>query len=586
MKHFYVYCLYETLSDGTELPLYVGKGHDDTESGYSRMAHYLEPGAPRATRAVKEAIADKTWTVKKLADADDEIHAYALERKFVAEFGRRFLVNRTDGGSAGWTLSDESRLKMSITRTGKKLGPVTDEHRAHLIAGARRRAADPAWRAAHSARMTGRVPTAAQIAAVKAALTGKPHANRATKKVQSAALAAKHRAVLLPYEGSGIPLATIFEKVKTELGLSHISALYRAADRAGVSLRTLADLSALTAEEKRQRRLDVYKRGYEKHKAERQTKAITRAAGHRQKVKAARSALVSPPVNATCHQRTIRDNTKTEDLLRLEPLLGDLSALKASQFVLAQEPYAQCHRDFIKRYEWLGNPGISIKWCFTARFNSELGGVVLLSEPYHPSELEALIARGACAGWTPKNLGSRMVMFACRWMAENTQKRKFVAYADEEAGEVGQIYQACNFRFLGWKNVKYGVKADGGRISFQTFKRTSRMMPWLKSRGIELPASCFTAKGFLHWSAIPQETKSAMYAYIAAQKAEISTVAIRRGKYVMVQGATPAETRRLNSGFTAPTFPYPKRAAMPPTDPPSSPVCVPTHPCPQHLLTS
>lgn len=294
----------------------------------------------------------------------------------------------------------------------------------------------------------------------------------------------------------------------------------------------------------------------------------------------------SSPVNGVCHQRVIRDDTKAEDVARLTPIIGDLSALKASQFTLAAEPYAQCHRDFIKRYEWLGNPGISIKWCFAARFNSELGGVVLLSEPYHPSELEALIARGACAGWTPKNLGSRMVMFACRWMAENTPKRQFIAYADEEAGEVGQIYQACNFKFLGWKEASYGLRDNGKRVSLQTFKRTSRMVPWLAKQGIELPVACFTEKGFLRWSQIPLDLKKRMRQHIEAQKQLVKKVAIRRGKYVMVQGATPAETRRLNSSFNVPTFPYPKRAAATPTATPSSPACAPTRPCPQPLLTS
>jgi len=266
------------------------------------------------------------------------------------------------------------------------------------------------------------------------------------------------------------------------------------------------------------------------------------------------------PVNSSvCHQRLIRDQTKAEDLLKLQPLLGDLAALKASLFDLASEPYAQEHRDFIRRYEWLGNPGISIKWCFTARYKGELGGVVLLSEPYHPSTDEALIARGACAGWTPKNLGSRLVMFACRWMPVNTPKRCFVAYADEEAGEVGQIYQACNFKFLGWKTARYGVKEDGTRISFQTLKRTSRMLPWLSEQNIKLPATCFTPKGYLHWSSIPPDLRRRMYAYIAEQKAELRTVKLRRGKYVMLQGRTPAETRCLRADCKLAAFPYPKR---------------------------
>ena len=562
MKHFYVYCVHEILPDGTEIPVYIGKGHDDTESGYSRMAHYLEPGMPRATHVVRIALAGKKWSVKKLADADDEIHAYALERKFVAEFGRRNLVNCTNGGCSGWTLSAESRRKMSLSRTGKKLGPVSDEHRARLVEAARRRAADPVWRAAHSARLTGRTLTTAQIAAVKAALTGKPNANRATKKVQREALIAKQRAVLLPFEGSGLPITTIFEKVKKELGLSHISALYRAAARTGVSLRTLADLSALSEEEKRLRRLEVYKRSYEKHKDVRRKKALYRAAKQRRKNKSS-DLLDRTHLRPTiCHQRTIREQTAAEDIAKYTPVFGELSALRADTFDLTCEAFNEEHRAFIRRYEWLGSAGVGIKWCFVARLRGELGGVVLLSEPYHPAPREALIARGACAAWTPKNLGSRLVMYACRWMTRNTDKRSFIAYADEEAGEVGQIYQACNFKFLGWKSAVYGVKPNGKRVSLQTFKRTSRMVPWLAAQGVVLPETCFTPKGFLRWSAIPDAIKKKMRQQVAQEQAALPKVGIRRGKYMLLLGAGPAETRRLNKEFTGKVEAYPKRTPI------------------------
>ena len=564
MKHFYVYCVYELLEDGTELPVYIGKGHDDSDSGYSRLSHYREEGLPRATRTVQEALSGKKCLVKKLADADDEIHAYALERRFVAEYGRRFLVNCTDGGCAGWTLSAESRKKMSDARRGKKLGPASEEHRLKLSAAARRRAADPVWRAAHSARLQGRRPAAAAVASAKLALTGKPHPNRAAKKAATDKLIAQQRAVLEPFAGQNKSVAYIFGQVKDTLKLEHVSALYRAIARTGLNLKTASDLSGLSAAEKRQRRLETYKKSYLRHRSERILKATVRA-----KIsKTAKPKLqVRTAIAATvCHQRTIRDQTKSEDIARLTPSLGDLTALKASDFDLTVEPYSSCHRDFIKRYEWLGTTGSSIKWCFTARYRGELAGVVLLSEPYYPSKTDALIARGACAGWTPKNLGSRLVMHACSQMPKITEKRCFVAYADEEAGEVGQIYQACNFKFLGWKVAHYGMKPDGSRVSLQTFKRTSRMLPWLTSKGIALTPDCFTTNGYLRWSAIPEEVKKLMREHIEHQKQDVQKVKLRRGKYILLRGIGPAETRKLNADFKQLVFPYPKRGGTPGED--------------------
>lgn len=274
-----------------------------------------------------------------------------------------------------------------------------------------------------------------------------------------------------------------------------------------------------------------------------------------------RSAPQTVPTRSDgkCHQRVIRETTLEEDLRMLGHLAADVPNMKASDFVLGTEDFSDEHRDFIRRYEWLGNCGQGIKWCFAARYAGILGGVVLLSEPYYPSRDTALIARGACAGWTPKNLGSRMIMHACHWMAENTEKRKFVAYADAEAGEIGQIYQACNFRFLGFKKTSYGVTETGERRSFQALKRTAYMLRWLKEQDIDLPASCFTKKGYLRWSQIPLGVKSRMRAHIADRRAELMVRTIQRGSYILALGKNKGETRKLQATLP-PAVPYPKRS--------------------------
>ena len=259
-----------------------------------------------------------------------------------------------------------------------------------------------------------------------------------------------------------------------------------------------------------------------------------------------------------CHQRIIRENTLAEDLEKLTPVFGAMPT-KASDFTLSYEAYAQCHRDFIKRYEWLGTPGSGIKWAFTARYNGELGGVVLASEPYNPEVDTALIARGACAGWTPKNLGSMLVMFSCRWMASNTPKRKFIAYTDSEANEIGQIYQACNFMYLGASSAFYGVRQDGSKVSFQTLKRTSNMKRWMEANSITLAPECFTEKGYLKWSVIPVDIKTRMRQYLKLEKSKLAKVKLMRGKYMLILGANRKETKLLRKTCGKTGLPYPKR---------------------------
>ena len=86
-----------------------------------------------------------------------------------------------------------------------------------------------------------------------------------------------------------------------------------------------------------------------------------------------------------------------------------------------------------------------------------MAGVVVMAIPNAFSNIlgegnqdkEALISRGACISWAPKNLGSWLITKSMQWMVQNTKFRAFSAYSDPEAKELGTIYQACNFYYLG-----------------------------------------------------------------------------------------------------------------------------------------
>ena len=93
----------------------------------------------------------------------------------------------------------------------------------------------------------------------------------------------------------------------------------------------------------------------------------------------------------------------------------------------------------------------------TKKQNSALAGVVIMATPNAFShllgkenrDLEKLVARGASIGWAPKNLGSWIVSKSVKWMVRNTDFRIFTAYSDPEAKELGTIYQAMNWIYLG-----------------------------------------------------------------------------------------------------------------------------------------
>jgi hypothetical protein len=265
-----------------------------------------------------------------------------------------------------------------------------------------------------------------------------------------------------------------------------------------------------------------------------------------------------PP--GVCHQKLRRDATEAEDRAAGMPF-----DVPAGDFVLAHEKMTSEHARFIERYEWLGKVGWAVKWCFTARYNGKLAGVVLMSEPTMATKYkkyEALIQRGAAASWAPKNLNSRLVMFACRWMAANTDKRLFTCYSDPAAGEVGTIYQACNFMYLGdgW-GVKSGVRLPSGKIvSRREFSKTSAMKRWAKELGIRWQPQWCKPNGYQDISAYPPDVKQALMAR-ASEEADKYPRAIQpaKGKYALIVGKDRREESSLRREIIFKTFPYPKR---------------------------
>jgi hypothetical protein len=260
--------------------------------------------------------------------------------------------------------------------------------------------------------------------------------------------------------------------------------------------------------------------------------------------------------NSICWQKIQRDRLIDEDRAA-----GYNFDLKALQFDLSQEKYTSEHREFIARYEWLGTVGFGAKSVFTARYEGKLAGVVFITEPNNyqfDPELEALISRGACSSWAPKNLNSRLVMFSCRWMTQNTSKRIFVAYSDPMAGEVGTIYQACNFAYLGQSfgsNREYQI-APGQWVNDRHFTRTSSAKKWSKELGITWSKEWETETGFQDVSKIPKDTLKQIRDYARAQKKSCVTRKKEpKGKYVLLLKGNKRE--KIEKKWVS--SPYPKR---------------------------
>lgn len=163
-----------------------------------------------------------------------------------------------------------------------------------------------------------------------------------------------------------------------------------------------------------------------------------------------------------CYQYDIRLKNLETDLKEAGLNQEQAKELKVTDFEFAFVPKdekAQCRKitEFIERHEWLGKMPHRPTHRFTATYKGQMAGAIVMATPNSFSkllgedsrDLEKLIARGACISWSPKNLASALIMFGIRWMVKNTEFRVFTAYSDTEARELGTIYQACNFTYLG-----------------------------------------------------------------------------------------------------------------------------------------
>jgi hypothetical protein len=63
----------------------------------------------------------------------------------------------------------------------------------------------------------------------------------------------------------------------------------------------------------------------------------------------------------------------------------------------------------------------------------------------------AYLHRGACVHWAHEHAASFLISRACRYAYQEYGWQVFYAYSDPRAGEVGTIYQACNWFYLGYK---------------------------------------------------------------------------------------------------------------------------------------
>jgi hypothetical protein len=276
-----------------------------------------------------------------------------------------------------------------------------------------------------------------------------------------------------------------------------------------------------------------------------------------------------------CYQYQKRIDTLDEDMKHHFWTQSDIDSIQLKDFEFSHietPEEKQCATEFIKRYEWLGTVGSFPTHWFTARYKGILGGVIIMSMPNSFSKLlgedtkniERLIARGASASWCPFNLGSKFLMWSIKWMVKNTNYRLFTCYSDPQAKEMGSIYQALNFYYLGQKSGA-SVRCvnpynPNALISDRAFRARSMYKHYAKDLGITWQKDWNNDQKML-WENVPDDIEQKLRAYSKEMYNKSEKITFpNKHKYAFVLGRTKLETKRLRKQFEAMNkiYPYPK----------------------------
>lgn len=267
----------------------------------------------------------------------------------------------------------------------------------------------------------------------------------------------------------------------------------------------------------------------------------------------------------------------------------DANGLRVSDFEFQHVPKEEkptCLeiQKFIKRHEWLRKMPTRPTHRFIATYKGKLAGVIVMATPNSFSnllgednrDLEKLISRGACISWSPKNLGSALVMFSIRWMVNHTSFRLFTAYSDIEARELGTIYQACNFTYLGQNS---GARIElfnpnhpaRGWFSDRLFRKHSQIRKYAKELGIVWDKD-WSTHDKTQWEKIPGDIKEILKNQARAHRNRCESRRLPpKHKYAYILGRSKSETKKLKSIFEnrnpkLAKLPYPKhRGPLPNT---------------------
>ncbi len=267
-----------------------------------------------------------------------------------------------------------------------------------------------------------------------------------------------------------------------------------------------------------------------------------------------------------CYQYEIRLQNLEKDLNDFGLAKEETNNLRVKDFELKfidKEDTEHCKKikQFIERHEWLGSMPHRPTHRFIATYKGIIAGAIVMSTPNAFSnllgkesrDLEKLISRGACISWSPKNLASALIMYSIRWMVTNTPYRYFTAYSDVEARELGTVYQACNFIYLGQNSGArfeyFNLSISNKGFSDRIFRKATSFKLYARNLRINWKNS-WNNRDKILWENIPKDIAQKLREESRRIKDSCERRQIpRKHKYVYILGKSKKETRSLKARF-------------------------------------
>lgn len=280
--------------------------------------------------------------------------------------------------------------------------------------------------------------------------------------------------------------------------------------------------------------------------------------------------------NDVCWQYRIKEKTLADDLAMYGEDFVHGITLERLEFARIDKSDAQGCADvtaFIERYEWLGKMPVWVTDRFVATYQGLIVCAVVMATPNAFSNLlgaeyrdrEKLVARGASVSFAPQNTASWMITKAIKWMVQNTDFRVFTAYSDPTAGELGTVYQACNWYYLGQTfggSTAYISPYNGEQYGSTYFNQRATIKRVARNAGVDWQPN-YTKKNksgsktIIAWENIPEDVITWIKAAVQEEKRKFIPVKLPpKHKYVQVLGRGKLETKQLRKLLHANTQTY------------------------------